>query len=273
MTNLILNIIGDFHPLLVHFPIGIFGLIAFNLILYKFNKIELNRPYFKIINGFCLATLVLSIAAGIASENVRSYSSKDLELLEWHKRLGFALLVLYSIGFYFLYYQEKKPYFFKAYVVLFTLSFLCMSIGGHLGSTIVHGEIKLIRMLKSKPQPIASEKKTVSTQEETEKSTSQISKQIDFKTQILPILEDNCIKCHGPDKQKGDLRLDTLEFASVITPFQPDKSELYRLINLPEGHEDVMPSKGDLLSPEAIKLIHDWILQGAKVADENNATK
>ena len=33
---------------------------------------------------------------------------------------------------------------------------------------------------------------------------------IDFKTQVYPILEAHCFKCHGEKKQKGDLRLDTL---------------------------------------------------------------
>ena len=32
----------------------------------------------------------------------------------------------------------------------------------------------------------------------------------DFDSQVLPILENRCGKCHGPDKQKGDVRFDTL---------------------------------------------------------------
>ena len=32
----------------------------------------------------------------------------------------------------------------------------------------------------------------------------------DFDKDILPILERVCIDCHGPEKQKGDLRLDQL---------------------------------------------------------------
>lgn len=265
MTNLILNIIGDFHPLIVHFPIGIFGLIAFTLVLYKLKKIELQMHYFKFINGLCLGSLVLAIIIGVASENSRSFSGNDAELLEWHEKFGYAVLVFYSVAFYFLYFQERHKLFFKWYVILFVLSFLLMSIGGHLGSTIVHGEIKLIRMFNKKSQLNPDAKKLNTEINSNNKETPPLSSFIDFKSQILPILQENCFKCHGPDKQKGDLRLDTFEYTEVITPFSPDKSELYRLINLPEGHEDVMPSKGDLLSAEAIKLIHDWILQGAKI--------
>ena len=32
---------------------------------------------------------------------------------------------------------------------------------------------------------------------------------VDFEKEILPIFTDNCFDCHGPDKQKGELRLDS----------------------------------------------------------------
>jgi hypothetical protein len=32
---------------------------------------------------------------------------------------------------------------------------------------------------------------------------------VDFKQQVQPILESACLSCHGPEKPKGDLRLDT----------------------------------------------------------------
>ncbi len=31
---------------------------------------------------------------------------------------------------------------------------------------------------------------------------------VDFAKQIQPIFEKSCVKCHGPEKQKGGLRLD-----------------------------------------------------------------
>src|SRR5205085_9818289 len=35
----------------------------------------------------------------------------------------------------------------------------------------------------------------------------------DFSRDVRPLLEQHCIKCHGPEKQKGGLRLDTKEGA------------------------------------------------------------
>ncbi len=36
---------------------------------------------------------------------------------------------------------------------------------------------------------------------------------VDFAKQIQPILRQTCVKCHGPEKQKGKLRLDSKEVA------------------------------------------------------------
>ena len=37
--------------------------------------------------------------------------------------------------------------------------------------------------------------------------------EIDFVSQVQPILKAHCFKCHGENKQKGDLRLDLLSLS------------------------------------------------------------
>ena len=93
---------------------------------------------------------------------------------------------------------------------------------------------------------------------------------VDFAKQIQPILRQNCVKCHGSEKQKGKLRLDSKEVAMkggkdgvVIVAGDADKSELYRRITLPKGHDDIMPNEGDPLSKEQTDLVRAWINQGA----------
>lgn len=93
---------------------------------------------------------------------------------------------------------------------------------------------------------------------------------VDFVKEIQPIFQNSCVKCHGAEKQKGDLRLDTKAAAmkggkdgAVIVPGQADKSDLYRRITLPDGSDDVMPPKGDLLTKKQTDVIKDWINQGA----------
>lgn len=93
---------------------------------------------------------------------------------------------------------------------------------------------------------------------------------VDFQKQIQPILEKNCVKCHGSEKQKGKLRLDSKDAAMkggkdgvIIVAGDAAKSDLYRRITLPPGHDDIMPNEGDPLTKEQADLIRDWINQGA----------
>lgn len=93
---------------------------------------------------------------------------------------------------------------------------------------------------------------------------------VDFGAQVYPIFERSCISCHGPEKQKGKLRLDSKaaafnggEDGVVLIAGDAAKSDLYRRIILPEGSDDVMPNKGDVLTKAQTDLIRDWINQGA----------
>src|SRR3989442_1626333 len=97
------------------------------------------------------------------------------------------------------------------------------------------------------------------------------AEKVDFVKDIQPILQQTCVKCHGPEKQKGKLRLDSKEATFkggkdglVITPGDADKSELYRRITLPKGNDDIMPNEGEPLAKAQIELLRDWINQGAE---------
>lgn len=92
----------------------------------------------------------------------------------------------------------------------------------------------------------------------------------DFHSEIRPILEVACIQCHGAEKQKGDLRLDQLVHATnggdggpAIVSKDIVNSLLIERIELPADDDEIMPPKGDPLSPEQVKLLKDWIIAGA----------
>ena len=92
-----------------------------------------------------------------------------------------------------------------------------------------------------------------------------------FDKDILPILKQSCVECHGEKKPKAKLRLDTFaEFnkgadgEKVVVAKDLDKSELYKRIILPDSDDDRMPNKGNRLSKPVIDLIKRWIEQGAK---------
>lgn len=97
--------------------------------------------------------------------------------------------------------------------------------------------------------------------------------EINFKKKIAPILFNHCVKCHGAEKRKGKLRLDSKtslqkggKNGKVIVAGKAEKSELFlRLIHKDE--DKIMPQKADPLTKSNIKLIKDWINKGATWPD------
>lgn len=93
---------------------------------------------------------------------------------------------------------------------------------------------------------------------------------VDFAKDIHPILEQQCVKCHGVEKQKGKLRLDTREAAlkggkggPALVPGDSAKSDLFHRVTLPKSDDDFMPSEGEPLPKAQLDLIKKWIDEGA----------
>jgi Protein of unknown function (DUF1553)/Protein of unknown function (DUF1549)/Planctomycete cytochrome C len=103
---------------------------------------------------------------------------------------------------------------------------------------------------------------------------SEPSGEVDFKTDIRPLLAAKCFACHGPDesKRKAELRLDTKEGllggagkAGVVVPRKPEDSELFRRISAGSPDERMPPTEfAKPLSESERDLFRRWIAQGAK---------
>ncbi len=97
-------------------------------------------------------------------------------------------------------------------------------------------------------------------------------KDLTFEKDIKPVFEKSCTKCHGSEKQKGKLRLDSLaavkkggENGEIIVEGKSEKSSLVHAIAALDPDMTMPPEgKGDPLTKEQIGLIRAWIDQGAK---------
>ena len=99
---------------------------------------------------------------------------------------------------------------------------------------------------------------------------------IDFNRDIRPILSNNCLACHGPDKakRKAKLRLDSREGATAdlgghaaLVPSNVETSELIARVTHPDEEERMPPSsKGARLSSGEIALLNRWVAQGGHYA-------
>ena len=98
--------------------------------------------------------------------------------------------------------------------------------------------------------------------------------EVDFNTQVKPVINKNCIICHGGVRRKSGFSLlfrqDALEPAESgklpIVPGRPDESEMIRRVTLTDP-EERMPFKHTPLSSDEIQTLRQWIKEGAKWGD------
>jgi Protein of unknown function (DUF1553)/Protein of unknown function (DUF1549)/Planctomycete cytochrome C len=88
-----------------------------------------------------------------------------------------------------------------------------------------------------------------------------------FESKVRPVLAERCFRCHGPEKQKAGLRLDSREAmlkgsesGPVIVPGQPEKSLVIKAI---QQQGDLKMPPDEKLPDEAVANLGEWIKAGA----------
>jgi hypothetical protein len=101
-----------------------------------------------------------------------------------------------------------------------------------------------------------------------------MSRKVDFSRDIRPILNQNCVHCHGGVRQKNGVSFIFREEAlgvgksgrRTIVPGKPEASELIARVTSTDP-ETRMPYHAPPLPPQQIALLRQWIKQGAKWQD------
>src|ERR1700731_3482173 len=95
-----------------------------------------------------------------------------------------------------------------------------------------------------------------------------------FKSEILPVLEKNCVSCHSDQKKMAGLDLSTFSgvmaggsSGPVIAPGKPERSLLWQMVE-----SDKMPMGGKLTAAEK-QLIKTYIEQGRFPKEEMDAAQ
>ena len=97
---------------------------------------------------------------------------------------------------------------------------------------------------------------------------------VDFEHEVLPLFKARCFECHDGRKRTAGLRLDVRASAfrggdsgtPAVAAGDRAKSELLRRI-ASDDKDEVMPPKGTRLSSAEIRLLQNWIDQGASWPD------
>lgn len=255
------QLLGRSHPIIVHLPIG-FIILGLLLRWYdrKSNEFDDAVPLIFLWGGY---SAILACITGYSQYLGEGYA---FESVKWHLWLGIATAV-FSFLMYFKFGKSEIFSWVKNIPILAMtlLMFVLISFTGHLGGTITHGEDYLVEPL---PNNIKSalgfetfEEKEIALSEETWEGA------LIYEDVIKPILNNNCVSCHNPKKEKGELMLHNPksilnggENGEIVIANNSEQSELSIRINLPKDDDDHMPPEGKTQpSKEEIKLITAWI--------------
>jgi uncharacterized membrane protein len=245
--------VGKFHPLAVHLPIGI--LMVFLVIGFIIPRKQLQESC-KIIWLILLVSALSATFSCISGWILSGSGEYDSKLANNHKIFGISLTILnWLIFFTFKKLLQSPLWIYNSSLI----SILILTIlTGHLGGSLTHGSDFL-----SPPKPGEWFQKSSNSNETASLNSTA------FETASL-IFEQKCISCHGENKQKGDLRLDTKEGflkggeEGSLLADNNSRSILLERIMLPLEDDDHMPpSEKKQLSAMEISFLNWWIKSGA----------
>jgi uncharacterized membrane protein len=254
--------LGRFHPVLVHLPIG--GLIVLGglELIASRSRHDSDTRNHQLIAGFVAASAILSALCGLMLARSGGY---DAQLLKWHKWAG--IVVASGCTLTFLLSGKPRP---KSYYFSLIATFGILGIAAHLGGSITHGRDYLTHyapaLVRSWMEPTPNALRGVGSS-----GTARVDDGV-FTDFVQPILRDHCVGCHGSSKQKGELRLDSLEgllkggeSGPVLARGRSVDSELIRRMREPLDAEHHMPPAAKPQPTQAqIRLIELWIDAGVR---------
>ena len=253
--------LGRLHPLTVHLPIGVFAALVL-LELVGLRKASTSLQPACVILLWLLA--VTSVSAAIFGILLAPTGAYDEVLLFRHRWLGCSTALL-AMGLLLLRNVHLccgKHGCLVAYRMLLVVVAIVVSAAGHYGGTLTHGAEYLSRYApgflrwkvpgrESTPTPGAA--------------TGLESKDV-FARTVQPVLEQYCYPCHGDERQKGDLRFDTLNPDMINGP---DAETWGRILEMVEEAE-MPPENKPQPSDAQRQAVVSWLTESLQAARESS---
>ena len=243
-TNDVFLWFGKLHPLVLHFPIVLGIAIVIYFLFFQNKPLEEDTEKLFLVGNAMMASMVALLGLFLSKQD--AYDNDTLNLHKW----GGLSIALIS---WLLIYIKKLATNYKKIIALGYL--LVLLFFTHQGALLTHGENAL-----SMPMPAAviEEVKTVD------------SSLTVYEKAINPILAQKCVSCHGPDKVKGNLQLQSPELilkggknGNILNGIQNEEALLLQRIHLPNADEKHMPPADKLqLTLEELTLLTKWVKAG-----------
>lgn len=261
-------LLGRLHPMVVHFPIALLTAAGLVEVVHLVRR----QPVPSEAGTYCLAFGVVgalaSVCLGTLNAGHQAVTGEAAAALERHQVMGWisttAAMAALAMGMRAR--RARQVRTAAAYVGLVLATGAVVGATGHLGSELVYGEKYLTGVLpwnEREAHPAATPSGTAAA------PAVQGADGVDFTRDVMPILKDTCVECHGPDKVKARLRMDSIEAlqkggksGALVKPGDPENSLLLRRVLGLDG-EDQMPLDKDPLTEKQIDTLRRWIAAGA----------
>lgn len=261
--------LGRFHPLVVHLPIGVLLLVA--LAEVACFKPSLRERLDPVLTPALVLLVVSAVTAFVVGSLLAWGGGYPEALLVPHMRFALAAVIMMSaaLATWSVYRTRATSAWRLAFRGSLFAAVVTLAVGAHFGGSMTHGETYLVKyapgfiaawMGAESQAPAALAKPATPTNDPRV-----------YEHVVAPVLHKYCVGCHGPDKTKGELRLDSYaalmkggESGPAVVPHEPDKSRALTAMRLPIADLDHMPPEGKPQPSAAeVELLEWWVLRGA----------
>jgi uncharacterized membrane protein len=248
---------GRLHPLLLHLPIGLFaGVVVLEGLALVPGEQRRGVTFARRL--LALVGAGAALVAALSGWWLADEGGYDAELVDDHRWMAIGFAVVFALAA-LLERRDAPPRRELARRAALVLAGALVAVAGHHGGMLSHGTTFLSSKAPAWLAPFVGHEA---------EAAAPVALVADAQGSLggraFAALARRCIECHGPDQQKGGLRLDlAADLATVLVPGDAPASELMRRVMLPASHPDFMPTEGEPLTDAEVLALRDWINAGA----------
>jgi uncharacterized membrane protein len=281
-------LLGRLHPLVVHFPIGLLTIAAVIEGLHLLRRRSVPSEAGTYCLAFGVAGAIVSASLGTLNAGHQTITGEAAVTLERHQAMGWIAVIaaVAALGAGQMARRAGKVRAVAVYLGLVFATSAVVGATGHLGGELVYGSDYLSGALPWNQEAADSARAATPASPATAPLAAHGTNgaeggqapagDVEFARDVMPILEKTCVECHGPDKVKARLRMDSVaglqkggKSGALLKPGDPDNSLMMRRVLGLDG-EDQMPLDKDPLTEAQIDTLRRWIAAGAPYPPGSN---
>ena len=271
--------VGEYHPLILHLPIGIVFLTLVMEVCcwFSFGKY---RPRTAVALFLAFITGIIACVTGVFDLSVEGWKAEEWDD-DMFKHMWVGIGFVGVLGFAFLakLWGSRSGLRGPVYGTLLIVAGGAMGYGAHFGGLATHGSDPVENTWSGLTENVEIFKQWAgdddSEGEEPASTGKKLAKdRLAFAEVVYPIMDEKCLYCHSEEagKSKGGLLMDTYENLLIggdsldgdeyrtLVPGDPKQSYMIEVMVLPKDDDMHMPPpKKKQMEEHEIKLLTWWV--------------